>query len=157
MTEEIGIVKSVEGITAKVIIERTSSCSSCCTGCQTQDDAHMIMDALNPINAKTGQRVKISLKPMPYLKGVLFVYGLPMILFIVAAMVGKRIGQLYFQEINSDLTAAALAFAMLIISYLFLKAWSTKPRSAQGGHPVIEEIIDEQSSDSEYLRRENDS
>lgn len=145
MTEEIGVVKSVEGVSAKVIIERHSACNSCCSGCESQDDSSlMVMDALNAVEAQVGQRVKISFKPIPYLKGVLFVYALPMIVFFAAALIGKKIGELYFPAVNSDLVAAAFSFTMLILSYVLLKVWSTKTQAGQGHHPVIEEIIEGQ-------------
>ena len=142
MTEEIGVVKSVEGVSAKVLIERHSSCSSCCTGCESQDDSTMVMDALNAVEAQVGQRVKIAFKPIPYLKGVLLIYGLPMIIFFAAALIGKKIGEMYIPAVNSDLIAAAFSFTILILSYVVLKLWSTKTKAGQGHHPVIEEIIE---------------
>lgn len=145
MVEDIGIVKSVHDISATVIILKSHDrCGTCCSGCDTAKEG-LEMEALNPIGAQVGQRVRIAFKPYAYMKGVLFVYGIPMLLFILGAIFGKRLGETHFPQYSSDLVSAAVAFAFLILSYLALQVWSKKAGSGHGSHPVIESIVDDES------------
>lgn len=146
MAEDIGIVKSVHDISATVILQKSGDrCGTCCSGCDTAKEG-LEVEALNPIGAQVGQRVRIAFKPYDYMKGVIFVYGLPMLLFILGAVIGKGLGEAHFPQYSSDLVAATVAFALLLLSYLVLQVWSKKADSGHGSHPVIESIIDDDSS-----------
>jgi sigma-E factor negative regulatory protein RseC len=146
MTEETGIVKSVDGISAIVIIQKSQGgCGTCCSGCDAAKEG-LEVEALNPVGAEVGQRVRIAFKPYDYIKGVLLVYGIPMVLFILGAIIGKRLGELYVPQFSSDLVSAASAFAVLALSYLVLQFWSKKASTGKGTHPVIESIIDDNQS-----------
>lgn len=144
MSEEIGTVKNVDGITARVVIEKRGSCDSCCATCESTSEG-LEMEALNPIGAKVGQRVKIMMKPHSYLRGVLMVYGIPMVLFILAAVIGKHLGELYFKAYNSDLISALAAFSTLLITYIAIKFLSLRTHSKKAEHPVIDEILEDEN------------
>lgn len=142
MIEEIGTVTSVEGIMAKVAIQKKSSCDGCTAGgaCKTTPDGIEI-EALNHIHAGEGQTVRISIKPYTYLKGTMLMYGMPVVVLIAGAILGKNIGELYFQDISSDLIAAIVGFALLILSLIGIKIWSNKLETKTEYQPVIEEIL----------------
>ncbi|MBI5408435.1 MAG: SoxR reducing system RseC family protein [Nitrospirae bacterium] len=142
MIEETGIVTSIEGITAKVAVQRKGACEGCAVKgiCETTEGGTEI-EALNPVNAKVGQTVKVSMKPQAYLKGTILVYGIPLIFFITGAIIGKNIGEQYFKETNSDLVAAIAGFSALVISFLGVKIWSRNVETNPEYKPVIEEII----------------
>lgn len=142
MIEEVGIVTKVDGITAKVIVKKRGSCDGCTAKgiCETKGDS-MEIEALNSAQAHVGQTVKISIKPQAYLKGTMFVYGLPLVFFIAGAIAGKNAGEAYFSEMNSDLVAALCGFGALIISLAGVKVWAKKVESKTEQKPVIEEIV----------------
>jgi len=143
MIEETGVVTATEGITARVKVQKRGSCDGCAaTGtCETTDDG-MEIKALNPIQARPGQTVRVSIKPQSYLKGTMMIYGLPMTALIAGAIIGKNIGEKYFSGLDSDMIAAIVGFAMLVITFLFAKNWSRKAETMTEYQPVIEEIID---------------
>jgi sigma-E factor negative regulatory protein RseC len=142
MIEEIGIVKKTEGITAKVVVQKKSMCEGCTVQgtCESTGEG-MEIEALNPLQAKEGQTVKVSMKPETYLKGSMLVYGLPLVLFFAGAIAGKNIGEEYFKDMNSDLIAAIGAFGALILSLAGIKLWSLKAEKKTEYRPVIEEIV----------------
>ncbi len=127
MIEETGVVTVTEGITARVKVQKRGACEGCtATGvCETSDDG-MEINALNPVQAKVGQTVKVNIKPQSYLMGTMMVYGFPMIALIAGAIIGKNIGEKYFSGFDSDIIAAFLGFASLFITFLFVKNWSRK-------------------------------
>ena len=119
MIEETGIVTKVDGIIARVAVQKKGTCEGCAAKgvCETTD-AGMEIEALNPVQARVGQTVEVSLKPQAYLKGTILVYGFPLIAFISGVILGKNIGEKYFREINSDILSVVLGFSALIISFL---------------------------------------
>jgi sigma-E factor negative regulatory protein RseC len=142
MIEEIGIVSKVEGVTARVIVQKRSACDGCTAKgtCTSQGDT-MEIEALNAVHAKEGQSVKVSMKPQTYLKGTMLVYGLPLVFFITGAIVGKNIGEEYFKEASSDLVAAITGFAALFVSLAGIKIWAKKAERNIEYKPIIEEIM----------------
>lgn len=143
MVEETGIVKKVDGLTAIVLVQRKGACEGCVVkgACKTTDEGAEI-EALNPVKAKVGQKVRLSMTSHSYLKGSMIVYGMPLVIFIAAAILGKNIGGKYLVEFNSDLIAAISAILSLIISYAGIRLWSMKAEKRSELQSVIEEIIE---------------
>ncbi len=141
--EEVGIVTKADGITARVLVQKRGACEGCAASgvCETSEQG-MEIEALNPVQAKVGQQVKVSIKPQTYLKGAILVYGVPLICFIAGVIIGKNIGETYFKQINSDIVSVILGFAGFIISFLMVRAWSKKAETKIEYKPVIEEIIE---------------
>ncbi len=142
MIEEIGIITKTDGVLAKVVVQKRGICEGCAVQgvCKSTEEG-MEIEALNPIKAKEGQTVQVSMKPQTYLKGSMLVYGMPLVIFIAGAIFGKNIGEEYFKRINSDLVAAVLGFAALIVSLLGIKIWTKKTEAKAEYKPVIEKIV----------------
>lgn len=142
MVEETGVVKKVDGFTAIVLVRKKGACDGCVIkgACETTDEGAEI-EALNPVHAKVGQKVRVSMTSQAYLKGSMIIYGMPLVLFIAAAILGKNIGEKYFSGYNSDLIAAITAMFSLVISIAGIKLWSMKAEKRTEFRPVIEEII----------------
>jgi sigma-E factor negative regulatory protein RseC len=144
MVEETGIVTKVNGAMATVLVQKKSACDGCSVqgACESTAEG-MEIEALNLVHAGEGQKVKVSMAPRDYLKGSMFMYGLPLIVFIAGAIIGKNIGESYLKNMNSDLVAAMTGFAFLVLSLAGLKLWTGKMESRSGNKPVIEEIIED--------------
>ena len=142
MIEEIGIVTKTEGETARVTVQKRGACEGCTAkgACESTSEG-MEIEALNPVNARAGQTVKVMLQAETYLKGSMIVYGLPLVLFIAGAIVGKNIGEAYFLNTSSDLVAAIFGFVSLIASLIAVKIWSGKLESKAESKPFIGEIV----------------
>ncbi|GBD97088.1 MAG TPA: hypothetical protein ENG83_08665 [Nitrospirae bacterium] len=142
MEEETGTVTKVYGLMAKVLVHKKSSCEGCGVqgACQSTAEG-MEIEALNPVQAREGQKVKILVKPDEYLKGSMLVYGLPLVFFIAGSILGKIIGEEYFKGISSDLIAAIAGFSALILSLAGVRVLIMKAEKKSGYKPVIEEIL----------------
>ena len=77
--EEVGTIMSIDGLTAKVTVPRKTACEGCTAGTCKPGKQFMEIAALNPVNARVGQTVRVVMKPYSYLKGVIIVYGIPAI------------------------------------------------------------------------------
>jgi sigma-E factor negative regulatory protein RseC len=139
--DEIGIVKSLHGNVAMVSVERKSACDQCRAGCSlTESGAEM--EALNEAGAKIGQRVRVTVKPFTYLKGSIFVYGIPALMLILGAIIGKEMLPYIFTNHDPDTLSAFSGFGAFLISLVVVKIWSTHAEKKIECKPVIEEIME---------------
>lgn len=143
MIEETGIVVKTEGVTATVRVQKRGACEGCAVRgvCEPSEEG-MEIEALNPVQAKVGQTVEISITPQTYLKSAIYIYGLPLVALIAGAIIGKNLGDLYIKDINSDLVAAILGFGSFFITFLFMRLWSKKAETKSEYKPIIERIIE---------------
>lgn len=102
----------------------------------------MEIEALNHVNARVGQKVKIVMKTYTYLKGSIVVYGIPALALITGAILGKEVFSNYFREMDPDILSAVFGFGAFVISFLFIKLWGGRMGKKIESKPVIEEIIE---------------
>jgi sigma-E factor negative regulatory protein RseC len=142
IVEEIGIVQSTEDEIAVVSLPRKSACEGCSMKACRPEEGGMIVEALNPVNARTGQKVRIAMKSYTYLQGSIIAYGIPALGLIVGAVLGKEVLSAYFRNHDPDIIAAVCGFGALVISFIIVKIWSSKANRRAGLKPVIEEILE---------------
>jgi sigma-E factor negative regulatory protein RseC len=145
MIEEIGIVTQADGETARVAVQKRGTCDGCAARgvCETKEEG-MEIEAYNPVMARKGQTVKVSIKAQTYLKGTIFVYGFPLLAFIAGIILGKNLSEKYFPAADSDLVAIISGFVLLVMSMFVVRTWSKKVESKREYKPVIEEIIQQE-------------
>ena len=140
--DEIGVVKSTNGILAIVSVERKSACEQCAAGCKiTESGAEL--EAVNQAQAVTGQKVRVALKPYSYLRGSIVVYGLPALALILGAVMGKEFFSSRFPFLDPDIVSALFGFGAFILSFILVKIWSARIAKETAYKPVIEEILKE--------------
>ncbi len=141
MIEEIGIVKSVEGMTAVVAVPKKSACEGCTLGACKPEDMTMEIEAFNEAGARVGQRVKVAIKSYIYMKGAMVVYGLPALGLLAGAVFGKELMSRVFTFADPDVLSALFGFGTCILSFLIVKIWARKAGSKTESRPVVEEIL----------------
>lgn len=140
--EEVGVVKEIIGSKAIVTVQRQSGCDSCPGGsvCKMMGNEAEI-EALNEAKAKAGDTVRIAFKPYTYLKGTIFVYGIPSIMLIVGAVIGKEYLSRFLPDMDADIVSAISGFGLFIITFLFIKIWASRHEGKKEYMPVISEIV----------------
>jgi sigma-E factor negative regulatory protein RseC len=140
--EEVGIVKEVIGPKAIVTVQRQSGCDSCPGGsvCKLAGNEAEI-EAVNEAKAKVGDTVRIAFKPYTYLKGTIFVYGIPSIMLIIGAIVGKEYLSRVLPNMDPDIVSAIGGFGLFAMSFLFMKVWMKMYEGKKEYMPVINEIV----------------
>jgi sigma-E factor negative regulatory protein RseC len=141
--EEIGFIKGVEGMMAVVSLPKKSACEGCSLGVCKADEKYMEVRALNPLNARAGQKVRVVMKSYTYLKGSLIVYGIPALALIAGAVLGKEVFSPLLSESDPDIVSAITGFAAFMLSFVGIKVWSSRAEKKTEMRPVIEEILDE--------------
>lgn len=138
--EEIGVVKGINGIMARVSVERKSACDQCKAGCRVTEEGAEI-EAINKAKAEIGQRVRVVMKPYSYLKGSILIYGLPALALILGAVIGKEFLSGFFKTTDPDIVSATSGFGAFIVSLVVVKLLSSRMERKTEYKPVIEEIL----------------
>lgn len=141
--EEIGVVKSIDGMTARVIVQRKNSCCESCEkpACDIPDTG-IETEAINAAGAKVGQKVKIVMSAYSYLKGAMAIYVLPVFALIAGAIAGKVYLTPYFRTVDSDLVAAIGGFAALFASLIVIKIITARMSRKTEYKSVIKSIVE---------------
>jgi positive regulator of sigma E activity len=142
MIEEEGIVVETTGDTARVSVLAKSACEKCAAAgvCHPGGD-DSLMEAQNPLHAQKGQRVKVVLAPQVFLKASIILYGIPMAVFVAAAIIGKNLALRFGSEAGSDLWAFLAGAVCLFVSFFFIRRYNKKVERTQEYKPVIVEIL----------------
>jgi sigma-E factor negative regulatory protein RseC len=140
--EEVGFVKSVEGIFATVSVPKKSACEGCSLGICKPEEQTMEIEALNNVKARVGQKVRVAMKTYSYLKSAIIVYGIPALALISGAVLGKEVFSRYLEDIDSDIVSAVFGFGAFVLSFLLVKFWSSRVVKKVELKPIIEEILE---------------
>jgi len=140
MMEDVGRVVKIIGQKAAVEVERTSACAQC--GLREVEDLTMggkvVVEAVNLAQAKVGDRVRLRVESVVYMKAVVAVYGIPVLLFLIGIAGGiplaARLGW------PSEPTSAALGFIGLVMGVLVLLLFR-KRATKKEYLPVIAEVL----------------
>ena len=141
--EEVGIVKSIDGVTAKVVISRKNSCCESCVKdtCDLPEN-EIETEAINSAGAKVGQKVKIVMKSYTYYKGAMLIYVLPVIALITGSILGKIYLPGYFSQTDSDLLAVLGGFSLFFLSLISVKIISGRMNKKTEYKSIIESIVE---------------
>lgn len=143
MIEEEGVVIQTFDDKARVRTIRSSACEGCASEsfCHPEKGTEMIMEVVNNIHAKVGERVKIGLKPGVYLKASFLVYMVPIISFIIGAIIGKELAAYISYSKDSDLFAIISGVILLIPTFIAMRLYNRKIEKDRSYQPVILEVM----------------
>ena len=134
--QQEGIVLEVVGDMAKVKTSRHNDCENCgaCPG-----NSAMVLEALNPVGAKPGQRVAIEVQEVNMLKAAFIVYILPLIAVFIGAVLGGMLAQrLGNESLWFQVTGGIVAF---VLSVVYIKYFDSAARMDVKMQPVIVRIL----------------
>lgn len=135
--QQEGIVLEVVGNIAKVKASRHSDCENCgsCPG-----NSAIVVEALNPVGAKRGQRVAIEVKEVNMLTAAFIVYILPLIMAVAGAFTGNYLAvqQYASNPLWYQIVGGVIAFGLSII---YIKYFDRNARTNDKMRPVITRIL----------------
>lgn len=142
MIEDIGKVIRVSGDKAFIEVERSSACAQC--GLQEVEEiaagGKVIFEAINLARANIGDRVKVRVESLAYMKASAFIYGIPVLLLIIGAMLGVYLAE----KLNKSSENMSVLFGIcgliigIVVLFLFRKRGARKEYL-----PVIVEVLKE--------------
>ncbi len=144
MATEKGIVTHINSKTAWVEAEKSSACE----GCSSRDSCHLIDDgsgkmmkveALNPVDAKVGDRIMLSFETESLMKISFLLYIFPIICMFAGAFTGQMIASAF--NINESALSAFLGILFLAGSLFFVKSKGNKMAKRDEYKPRIIKIL----------------
>lgn len=142
MIEEIGIVKSTDGIMAKVDVPKKSACEGCTAGICKPEEQSMEIEAFNQAGARQGQKVRVVIKSFAYMKSSMLVYGLPALSLVIGAVFGKEVVSRFFAGHDPDILSAVFGLSAFVLTFIIIRFWTGKAEKRVESKPVIEEILE---------------
>jgi sigma-E factor negative regulatory protein RseC len=124
--KEVGVVDTIHGKHAKVIIQRNAACGDCGACHIGTENMTMEADALNLINAKKGDSVEVELAFVNVFKAAVILYGIPLLMFIFGSVLGFYISGSIGFETNSPIVAFVIGFILMGITYGTIKYFDKK-------------------------------
>lgn len=86
--EEIGIVLQIAGTIAQVELERNKQCKQCGLCIPSAEGQMLLVEVLNPLQAKKGDKVRLSLQGGNIITASLVVYGIPLLGIVCGSIAG---------------------------------------------------------------------
>lgn len=135
--EEEGIViEIIDNNIAKVKVGRHNECKNCgaCPG-----DSSVVIEAKNPIGAKTGQRISFQMKETNMLMAAFIVYIAPLIAVVLGILVGEVIAKKLGYSVRDFQIGGGIIF--FILSLFNIKKFDKFSHNNDKMQPVITQII----------------
>jgi len=132
-------VVEILGGKAKVKVKRGAACESCKIDslCKMLSQGYVVIEAENPIGAKTGQEVMVTIYNEEVLKASLILFGIPLICLLLGAFVG------YYIDISGmrNLSTFLGSFIGVSLAFLGIKLFSKRYEREPKYRPVITKVI----------------
>lgn len=155
MTIEQGIVIEAHGpapATARVKTIQTSACKSCASknGCHS-DGSGREVDAINVVNARTGDRIQLSMATGALLKATFLLYLFPILGMLAGAIAGAALAP--YLGLDTSLTSAAAAIISFAATMLLVRRRAGAMALKKEYRPKITRILSRsQAKASQALR-----
>ena len=144
MAEHIGIViKTESGTYAQVVTDRKGACGGCqptpggCRSCLVS--AKMESRVANPVDAKTGDLVKIHLSSTSLFTGAAILYLLPILGLLIGAFTGTWVSTEFGQ--SQMFGSIGGAITGLVVGYIAVIALDHSPGLRRRIMPTITKIV----------------
>lgn len=131
---EKALVTEAKGSFAKVKINKREECAKCGMCMFPKNAGYAVLNAKNDIGAKQGDVVRIETNPKAKTLGVFLVFGVPLILILVSALIG------YF-VIQKEIWIVILSLISFVSWYTILAVIDKKLQKSVTYYSVITAIV----------------
>jgi sigma-E factor negative regulatory protein RseC len=139
--EENGNVIRKDGERVVIRAARTGACESCASkkSCATAGgaDSEVLVEALDPVGAKVGDRVVFSVSAGSVLKAGALLYLFPILSFIAGVALGQSVFPRFLPGYHPDLVSGIAGVAFLAAAFMFLKGFSVLSERGRSFRPRV--------------------
>ena len=150
--ERIGIVTEEKGETALVHLRRHLSCENCgrCGGVLgSEDRREHYVEALNPIRARSGQRVLIEMDDRRALFIAFMLYMVPLAGLVVGIVAGLKLTVILGWMARRELIATGLGLFLMALIYGGISLWDRRVKKEGRYRPVITALAPMETCEAE--------
>jgi len=141
MATEEGIVTAVSASRAWVKTTRMSACSHCTSkdSCTTQGGQEALVEAENPVQAKVGDRILVSIETAALLKASFLIYVFPILCLIAGAIFGQAAGP--WVGLSALWVSPACGGLFFVTALFFMKSKGNRLAKSSAYMPKIIRIL----------------
>jgi len=125
----------------RVKIPKSSDCSGCehRKFCDPFGSEHMLVEAANELEAKTGQKVEVQMVLERRTKAIFILYILPLIFLVLGAVIGNALDPLG----NKDLSSTVFCLGFVILAFAGIRSYAKRAAAKEpASGPRIVRILD---------------
>lgn len=141
--KQSGLVVQTLEKTAKVRMQRHSSCAGCNACKMGGADKPIELEALNPKKAIQGQMVEVEMEHEHVLLAAFLMYVVPLLFLVTGVIVGHFSLQALGVVAYADLFTAVIAFSFTGVAYVLLNRGERKQNFREKMLPMITDVIEE--------------
>ncbi len=148
--EQYGLVTENKGETALINLQRHLVCEKCgrCGLLSGSNKREVIVEALNPINAKKGQRVLLESDDSQIILLAFMLYMVPIFALVAGIVVWLTLVSPYFGlDGRQELPAVSAGFALMALVYFFIRKWDKRVKDNPRYKPVITGFIEDKPTE----------
>ncbi|MFP4193315.1 MAG: SoxR reducing system RseC family protein [Desulfobacterales bacterium] len=138
MAREIGVVTEIKGDKAVVKTHRAAACEGCSekSTCHSMGGAReMEIEALNPVNARVGDRVTLEVAAGRMLQLSLLLYIFPIAALLAGAVIGNQTAPIL--GFDASIFSAIVGFAVFFLALGVIMTLEKKARRSGRFKPTI--------------------
>lgn len=143
--EHVGEVYEVNNGTAKIKVKRHSSCTSCggCGILTAGGDKEVSMEVPNPIGAKVGEIVRISVETDKVILASLIVYVLPVIVLVIAMYITQQVAINSGYLETAEVMSIGVGLGAMVLVFLIIRLLDKRIARTRKFKPRITEVVPE--------------
>ncbi|SMP49279.1 SoxR reducing system RseC family protein [Anoxynatronum buryatiense] len=141
--KQCGLVIETGDQTARVRMQRHTSCAGCNACKMGSSEKPIELEALNPQNVTKGQIVEVEMEHQHVLLAAFLMYVVPLLFLVTGVVIGHYGLQAMGVQQYADLLTAIFAFSMTALSYVFLNRSEKNQKFKSKMLPVITNVIEE--------------
>ncbi len=140
--EETGTVIEVREDTVLIRTEKKSACESCASRelCHSVTENEVILEAINPVGAKKGDRVVFTVGATTLVKAGLLVYLFPLAGFLAGVVAGQLLGDA-LPSVDKDILSAFLGFGIMALVFAGVNLYSRRKEKLKEYMPQVIRIV----------------
>ena len=141
MATEEGVVTALSATGAWVKTIRSSACKHCSSkdSCSSQGGEEALVEAVNLVNAKVGDRILVSVETAALLKASFLIYVFPILCLIAGAILGQFAGPRF--NLDTAWTSPAAGGLFFVASLFFMKSKGNRLAETAAYKPTIVRIL----------------
>lgn len=142
--EQYGLVTEDRGETAVVALQRHLTCENCgrCGILSGSNRREMTVEALNPIRAGTGRRVRLETDDRRVLFISFMLYLVPLAALLCGIFAWLALAARLDLAGSQDLSAVAFGFVIMALFFVFIRAWDRRAKDNPAYKPVITALVE---------------
>ena len=136
---EVGRIVEISGGKAKVSLPRKEGCAGCGRCSFAVGGKNMLLEAENDAGGRPGDEVEVNVPSRDPLQASLLIFGLPLLAFLVGAIIGYWIFQSFGAD--PDFGAILIGAAGLVAVFLWVRSRERRRSSTGDGRVAVIRVI----------------